>query len=73
MTVITLSNGSEWRPSTSSETLHCSNCSNIVDTPEELASYPSGICPNCGLSWTGNERKNTSISVTAPEAISGEA
>ena len=73
MTVITMPNGSRWKPSTSSDTLHCVNCENIVDTPEEIASYPNGNCPDCGESWTGNERRNTSITVTAPEAISGEA
>lgn len=73
MTVIIMSDGSKWKPSTSSDTLHCSNCSNIVDTPRELASYPSGICPKCGLSWTGLEKRSTSIMVTAPEEIKGDA
>jgi len=73
MTVITMPDGSRWKPSTSSDTLHCSNCPNIVDTPEEIASYPDGNCPDCGVPWTGSERRNTSITVTAPEALSGEA
>ena len=70
-TVLTMANGSKWKPSTSSDTVHCVNCGNAVDTPEELASYPSGKCPHCGLSWTGSERRSTSITVTAPEPIGG--
>jgi len=72
-TILTMANGSKWKPSTSSDTVHCVNCDNAVDTPEEIASYPTGNCPDCGESWTGKERRSTSITVTAPEAISGEA
>ena len=70
---IVLGNGTKWKPATSSDTVHCVNCDNAVDTPEEVATYPDGNCPDCGESWTGAERRSTSISVTAPEAISGEA
>jgi len=70
--VIIMPNGSRWRPSTSQDMVHCANCDNAVDTPEEVLSYPSGNCPDCGQSWTGSERRSTSIIVTAPEAISGE-
>jgi len=72
-TIITMRDGSKWKPSTSSDTVHCVNCGNVVDTPEEIASYPDGNCPDCGEAWTGSEKRSTSISVTAPEAISGEA
>jgi hypothetical protein len=44
-----------------------------VDTPEEIASYPDGNCPDCGEAWTGAEVRSTSIMVTAPEAIRGGA
>jgi uncharacterized paraquat-inducible protein A len=71
--VIIMPNGSRWRPSTSQDMVHCANCDNAVDTPEEVLSYPSGNCPDCGQSWTGSERRSTSIIVTAPEAIQGEA
>lgn len=71
-TIINMPDGSQWRPATSSDTIHCSNCNNAVDTPEEVASYPGGNCPNCNTPWTGAENKSTSISVTAPQAISGE-
>tara|TARA_R110000751_G_scaffold36567_2_gene89257 strand:- start:5617 stop:5772 length:156 start_codon:yes stop_codon:yes gene_type:complete len=47
------------------------NCENAVDTPEEIASYPDGNCPDCGQGWTGNERKSTTIQVTVPEQIAG--
>ena len=72
-TIITMSNGSRWRPSPSQDLIHCASCDNAVDTPEELASYPNGNCPNCGNAWTGSEAKGIRISVTAPEALSGEA
>ncbi len=69
--IITMPNGTQWKPSTSSDTVHCINCDNAVDTPEEVASYPAGNCPDCGQSWTGNERKSTRIQVTVPEQIAG--
>ena len=73
MTIIITPDGSRWKPSTSSDTVHCVSCDNAVDTPEEIASYPSGNCPQCGDPWTGAERRSTSITVTAPEAVRGEA
>jgi DNA-directed RNA polymerase subunit RPC12/RpoP len=69
--IITMPDGTQWKPSTSSDTVHCMNCENAVDTPEEIASYPDGKCPDCGQSWTGNERKSTTIQVTVPEKIAG--
>lgn len=72
-TILTMPDGSRWKPSSSSDTVHCVNCENVVDTPEEVASYPDGNCPNCGQSWTGAEKRSTKITVTAPEAIRGEA
>lgn len=72
-TVITMANGSQWRPSTSQDLIHCANCGNAVDTPEEIQSYPGGNCPDCGNSWTGEESKSTIIQVTMPESISGGA
>lgn len=58
-----------WKPSTSTDTVHCANCNNAVDTPEEIASYPDGNCPDCGQSWTGGEKRSTSIQVTMPDSI----
>jgi len=72
-TIITMPDGSRWKPSSSSDKVHCVNCENVVDTPEEVASYPDGNCPDCGQSWTGAEKRSTKITVTAPEAIRGEA
>ena len=71
--IIVLGNGTHWKPSTSRDLIHCASCENAVDTPEEIASYPDGNCPDCGNSWTWSEATVVSISVTAPEAISGEA
>ena len=71
--IIIMPDGSRWKPSTSSDTVHCVNCNNAVDTPEEVLSYPNGNCPDCGQSWTGAERRSTTIIVTAPEPIKGDA
>jgi|TARA_B110000503_G_scaffold42880_1_gene70200 hypothetical protein len=71
--VIVMSNGSRWKPSTSTDTVHCVNCGNAVDTPEEILSYPLGNCPDCSSPWTGGERRSTKIIVTMPEEILGEA
>jgi len=70
-TIITMSDGSRWKPSTSSDTVHCISCENVVDTPEEIKSYPDGNCPDCGNAWTGSEKRSTEIIVTAPESLLG--
>lgn len=72
-TIITTPDGKKWLPSSSKDTVHCANCDNAVDTPDEIASYPDGNCPDCGQSWTGAERKSTAITVTAPEPAKGAA
>ena len=72
-TIFTMDDGSKWKPSTSRDLIHCANCGNAVDTPEEIQSYPGGNCPDCGNSWTGEESKSTIIQVTMPESISGGA
>ena len=73
MTIDTTSGNTYWKPATSSDMVHCESCGNAVDTPEEILSYPSGSCPDCGNPWTGSERRSTSILVTAPEAVRGDA
>ena len=67
--IITLEDGSKWRPSTSKDLVSSVLCPNIVDTPEEIASWPEGKCPDCSNPWTGNEKRSTVISVTVPESI----
>lgn len=69
--ILIMPDGTRWKPSSSSDTVECVNCSNAVDTPEEIASYPDGNCPDCGESWTGDERRSTTIIVTMPEQITG--
>ena len=66
--ILIMPDGSRWKP-TSSDTVECVNCSNEVDTPEETF-YPDGNCPDCGESWTGSEKRSTTIVVTMPEQIS---
>lgn len=51
-TIITMSDGSKWKPSTSSDTVHGEDC----DKP-----------------WKSSEKRSTSIILTAPEAVKGEA
>ena len=69
--ILIMPDGSRWKPSASSDTVECVNCDNAVDTPEEIASYPDGNCPDGGESWTGSEKRSTTIVVTMPEQISG--
>lgn len=61
------------KPSTSQNLIHCDECGNAVDTPEEHASYPDGSCPQCNTPWTGAERKGVRIFATVPEGASGQA
>jgi len=63
----------KWLPSTTRDLVECVSCDNKVDTPEEIASYPDGNCPQCGNSWTGSEKRSTIIEVTAPQALDGGA
>lgn len=70
-TVIVMDDGSRWRPSTSLDTIQCHSCDNIVDTPEEIASYPDGNCQQCGNSWTAETKRHTSVMVTMPQAMGG--
>ena len=42
-TILTMANGSKWRPSTSKDTVHCATCDNAVDTPEEIASESASL------------------------------
>ena len=69
--ILIMPDGSRWKPSTSTDVVECANCDNAVDTPEEIASYPDGNRPDCGESWTGSEKRSTTITVTMPEQISG--
>ena len=71
--IIIMPDGSRWKPSTSTDVVECANCDNAVDTPEEIASYPDGNCPDCGESWTGSEKRSTTIVVTMPEQIKGDS
>ena len=71
--ILIMPDGSRWKPSTSSDTVECVNCDNAVDTPEEIASYPEGNCPDCGEPWTGSEKRSTTIVVTMPEQIKGDS
>ena len=70
-TVIVMRDGSRWSPSTSSDKVYCVSCPNEVDTPEEIASYPDGNCPDCGESWTGDTKRHTAITVTMPQSMDG--
>ena len=71
--ILTMPDGSQWKQSTSQDVVSCASCDNTVDTPAELASYPSGNCPQCGNPWTGSEKRSTIIQVTVPEQLGGGA
>jgi predicted RNA-binding Zn-ribbon protein involved in translation (DUF1610 family) len=70
-TVITMDDGGRFYPSSSTDSVQCSSCDNVVDTPSEVASYPDGDCPQCGNAWTAEAKRHTSITVSMPEAING--
>lgn len=70
-TIITMKNGKQYSPVKSIIFMHCQACENVVDTPEEIASYPDGYCPDCGNLWTGKESRSTSIAVTSPDPLTG--
>lgn len=68
-----MSQSTIWMPAKTKDMVHCVHCDNAVDTPEEVASYPDGNCPDCGQSWTGDEKRSTMIEVTMPVALTGGA
>lgn len=53
--------------------IHCVNCGNAVDTPEEHASYPDGQCPECLGPWTGKEPRGVRVFATVPQSAGGHA
>lgn len=55
------------------DSVQCATCKGETDSPEELASYPEGNCPQCGAPWTGLENRSTMIQVTMPDGITGGA
>jgi len=63
----------QWIPAKTTDKVECVNCGNEVDTPEEILSYPSGNCPQCGNTWTGSEKRSTMIEVATPIAAEGGA
>ncbi len=70
-TIIVMDDGGRFRPSSSVDKLQCHSCGNIVDTPAEVASYPDGTCPQCGLKWTAETKRHTAVTVCMPEAAGG--
>ena len=66
-TIFYMADGSKWKPATSSDTVHCTNCG--CDSQD----CHGETCPECNTSWTGGENRSTSVMVTAPEAILGES
>jgi len=62
----------------SEDTVFCNNCSlkyRRWDSGQNpaLSSYQTEKCPECGNSWTGEEKRSTMIEVTMPTALSGGA
>ena len=61
----------EYNPATSTDMVKCANCDNLVDTPEQIESYPDGNCPESGSSRTGEEKRSTIIQDTVPKTLGG--
>jgi len=57
----------------SEDTVFCNNCSCVFIQNPALSSYQTEKCPDCGNSWTGDEKRSTMIEVTMPTALSGGA
>jgi uncharacterized paraquat-inducible protein A len=57
----------------SKDTVFCDECSCVFITNPTLTSYQTEKCPDCGNSWTGDEKRSTMIEVTMPTALSGGA
>ena len=55
-TVITMDDGGRFYPSSSTDSVQCSSCDNVVDTPSEVASYPDGDALNAVM--LGRQRQN---------------
>ena len=72
-TILTLPGGRERDASAGTDNVYCEGCDNVVASPDTLASYPSGECPQYGTAWTGKEKRSTLIQVTMPESIMGGA
>jgi hypothetical protein len=72
-TILTLPEDRGRDASAGTDKVYCEGCDNVVDSPDTIASYPSGECPQCGTAWTGKEKRSTLIQVTMPESIMGGA
>lgn len=59
-------------PAKSVDHIQCATCDNLVDTPEEIASYPNGRCPQCHYPWTGDEQRHTYITVATITPMGGK-
>jgi len=59
-------------PARSVDHIKCATCDNLVDTPEEIASYPDGRCPQCRNPWTGQEQRHTYITVATITPMGGK-
>ena len=68
-TIITMDDGGRFYPSSSTDSVQCNNCDNIVDTPAEIASYPDGNCPDYAKACT-DAKQHTSTTVTITQAAS---
>jgi DNA-directed RNA polymerase subunit RPC12/RpoP len=62
-----------WKHSKNYDTVYCAHCGNAVDVTEKEEACPGGLCPKCGSSWTGAQKRSTMVMVTMPVAITGGA
>lgn len=68
-TVITMPNGDQYSPATSTETFQCASCDQSFATLAEAQAY-AATCSTCSGSWT--EKRSTTISIAAPQPIGGD-
>jgi ribosomal protein S26 len=72
--IIVIGDGSRFRPSTSVDRLQCHHCDNCGRHTRRSCLIPRWqLVLTVEQSWTAETKRHTAITVTAPEAISGEA
>jgi len=53
------------------DNIFCGTCNNNAVLPAEHITFEGETCPQCGSSWTGDEKQSTIVEVTMPDSITG--
>lgn len=51
--------------------IECDKCGKNIDTPAEVASLSTVLCPECDTPRSEEQTQSVSVMVTAPESIKG--